>query len=122
MCVSFVNFIVICPPSRPNEVLGLDFDSAHLAILGALLDVGNQSLLLLLQLGTLAIEFSLGLFKGSLMLPQSLGWRHALAEGPFYDLGIANLSSGCVEGRMMQLTFILADEYRARCLFYAIRE
>lgn len=52
-----------------DEVLGLDLTSADLAVLCALLDVGHELLLLVLQLDALAIEFSLRLLERSLVFP-----------------------------------------------------
>lgn len=73
-------------PSGPDQVLGLDFERSHLTILGALLDILHQLLLLILQLYPLTIQLALRLLKSSLMFSQSLGRRHSLAKGPFYDL------------------------------------
>lgn len=42
-------------PSRPNQILGLDLASSNLAILSALLDILNQFLLLVLQLGAFSV-------------------------------------------------------------------
>lgn len=69
-----------------NEVLGLDLAGPNLAILCALLDIGDQFLLLVFKFDALAVEFSLRLFQCALVLPESLRRRHALAESPFYNL------------------------------------
>jgi hypothetical protein len=80
--VEFLNI-----PPRPNQILGLDLTSSHLSILRTLLDLSNQLLLLILQLHSLTIKFSLGLLERSLVLAQTLGGGHALSERPFDDLG-----------------------------------
>jgi hypothetical protein len=58
----------------------------HLTGLCALFDIGNQFLLLLLQLHAFPVEFTLRLFQRSLVLAQTLLRRHALAKSPFDDL------------------------------------
>lgn len=78
-------------PPGPDQVLCLDLDGSHLTVLGILLDVLDQFLLLVLELGTLTIELSLRLFECALMLSKTLSRRHALAKGPFDDLEIAVL-------------------------------
>ena len=73
-------------PPRAHEIFGLDFDGAHLAVLGVFLDVLYQFLFLVLELRPFAVQFALCLFEGSLVFAQTLGRRHAFAEGPFDDL------------------------------------
>lgn len=73
-------------PSGPHEILRLYLDYIHLSSLGAFLDISFQLLRLVLQLHTFAIEFSLRLLEGALVLAQTLCGRHALAKGPFHDL------------------------------------
>lgn len=46
----------------------------HLSCACALLDVLSELLLLLFELGTLAIELTLRLLQGSLMLSESFCW------------------------------------------------
>lgn len=46
-------------PSRPHQVLGLDFARSDLTILCALLDVLHEFLFLVLQLDALPVQFSL---------------------------------------------------------------
>ena len=70
-------------PSCADQILGLDLRGAHLALLGALPDLADEGLLLLLELDTDLVEFPDGLIEHSLVLAQALGGRHALAEGPF---------------------------------------
>ena len=71
---------------RPHQILGLDFAGAHLTLLGALANLGDKCLFLLLKLNTLLVEFSNGLVEESLVFAKTLGWRHTLAESPFQDL------------------------------------
>lgn len=54
-------------PSGSHEVFGLDLAGAHLAILGALLDVLDQLSFLVFELDSFAVEFSLRLFEGALV-------------------------------------------------------
>jgi hypothetical protein len=68
-------------PSCPHQVLRLDAQRAHLSIFGALLDVCDQLLLLILKLHALAVKLSLRLLECALVLPQSFGRGHALPEG-----------------------------------------
>ena len=70
-------------PSCANQVLRLDLGGSHLALLSTLLDLANEGLLLLLELHADLVEFSDSLVEHSLVLAQTLGGRHALAEGPF---------------------------------------
>lgn len=79
-------------PSRPDEVLGLDFASSDLTILGAFLDFLYQFLLLVLEFDALSVQFSLCSLESSLMLAQALCWRHTFSESPLDDLTGARLS------------------------------
>ena len=69
--------------SCPHQILGLDFAGAHLALLGALADLGDECLFLLFELNALLVEFSDSLIKESLVLTKTLGGRHTLAKSPF---------------------------------------
>ena len=73
-------------PSRSYKILCLYFNSSHLAILSVLPDVRYEFFLLLFEFGSLAVEFALCLFEGSLVFAEALGGGHAAAEGPFYYL------------------------------------
>lgn len=74
------------PPPRPHKVLRLYSQWPHLSVLCALLYILHQLLLLVLELDALSVEFPLRFLEGTLVLAQPLGWRHALAKGPFHDL------------------------------------
>ena len=50
-----------CIPPRSNQVLCLDFTGSHLSILRALLYILDEFLLLVLELYSLAVKFSLRL-------------------------------------------------------------
>jgi hypothetical protein len=67
---------------------------------------------LLLQLDPLLVQFSDGLVERALVLAQTLRGRHALAESPFQDLAIANVSNrGLSDKRLIAalvLTFMVA--------------
>lgn len=73
-------------PSCSHQILGLNLARTHLPILGALFDLDDQFLLLILQLNSLAIKLSLGLLEGTLVFAQTLCGRHPLAKGPFNNL------------------------------------
>ena len=73
-------------PSCPDQVFRLDLACAHLAILGALLDVLDKFLLLVLELHALAVELALGFLQSSLVLAEAFLGGHASAEGPLHDL------------------------------------
>lgn len=73
-------------PSCPYKVLGLDLAGTHLPLLRALSNLCDECFLLLLQLDALLVEFSNCLVEEALVLAQTLGGRHPLAEGPFQDL------------------------------------
>lgn len=73
-------------PSRANQILGLDFASAHLPLLRTRANLGYERLLLLLEFDPLLIQLPNRLVEESLVLAQTLRRRHALAEGPFQDL------------------------------------
>jgi hypothetical protein len=79
-----IEFAYVSPST--NEIFGLDFACSNLAIFGALFDVLDQLLLLVLEFGPLAVQLALRFFEGSLMFPQTLSRRHALAKGPFDNL------------------------------------
>lgn len=64
----------------------MDLGGTHLALLGALLDLCLQRLLLLLELDSHLVQLSYRLIEHALVLAQTLGGRHALAESPFEDL------------------------------------
>lgn len=81
-------------PPRADEIFGLDFAGAHLAVLGALLDVQDQFLFLVFELHPFAVEFALGLFEGALVFSEPLLGGHAFPEGPFYDLRGGVVSCG----------------------------
>lgn len=72
--------------SCPHQILGLNFAGAHLTFLGALANLGDQCLFLLLELNALLVEFSNGLIEESLIFAKTLGGRHTLAESPFQHL------------------------------------
>ena len=74
-------------PPGPDKILCLDLGSTHLSLLRMLPDCSDQGLLLLLQLHPLLIEFANRLIEKTLILSKALRRRHALAEGPFEDLG-----------------------------------
>lgn len=76
-------------PSCPYKVLGLDLASTHLPLLRALANLCDECLFLLLQLDALLVEFSNRLVEEALVLAQTLGGRHPLAEGPFQDLELS---------------------------------
>lgn len=86
--------INILPPCA-HEILGLDLGSAHLALLGALFNLCLQRLLLLLEFDSHLVELSYRLIEHALILAQTLGGRHALAEGPFEDLDRSMVSQSC---------------------------
>ena len=73
-------------PPRSNQILRLDLASPHLPILGALLDVLDEFLLLVLELYPFAVELALGFFKGTLVFSQALCRGHTFTESPFDDL------------------------------------
>lgn len=73
-------------PSRTDQILGLDLGRAHLALLGALLNLRLERLLLALEFGALLVDFSNGAVQHALVLTQTLGRRHALAKRPLQDL------------------------------------
>ena len=75
-----------CTPPCAHKVLCLDAQSPHLPVLGAPFDVGYQLLLVILELDTFPIKLALCLLKRLLVLAETLGGRHALAEGPFDNL------------------------------------
>jgi hypothetical protein len=54
-----------------------------LSRLGTFLDVGNELLLALLQLCTLAVEFTLCFRQGALMLAQTFRWRYGATKQRF---------------------------------------
>jgi len=74
-------------PSRPHQILSLYLARAHLPVLGALLDVRDEFLLLVFELGAFAVEFSLGFLEGALVFAEAFLGGHPFAEGPFDDLG-----------------------------------
>lgn len=94
-------------PSRANQILGLDLASAHLALLRALADLGDERLLLFLELNPLLVQLSDRLVEEPLVLAQTLRRRHALAESPFQDLppSVSAFRLQCRDGGM--LTFML---------------
>lgn len=71
---------------RPGEIFGLHLGGVQLPFLGVLLDAALQGVLLALELLLLSVQLAHGLLEGTLVLSQLLLRRHALAEGPFYDL------------------------------------
>lgn len=73
-------------PSRPDQVLRLDLTGPNLSIFGTLLDIGDQLLLLVLQLDSFAIELTLRPVQSSLVFAQTLCGRHTLSESPLDDL------------------------------------
>lgn len=73
-------------PPGTNQILGLDFARAHLALLGALADLGDEGLFLLLELDPLLIQLPDSLVEEALVLAQTLCRRDALAESPLQDL------------------------------------
>jgi hypothetical protein len=86
----------------------LDLAGANLTILRALLDIGDELLLLVLQLDSFPVKFALGLFKGALVLAEALGGRHSLAKGPFYYL-VDQSQWGCRSSNaVIRLTFMTA--------------
>ena len=60
-------------PPRPDKIFRLYLTRSHLSILCALSDIRNQLLLLSFELLPLAVEFTLGFFKGALVLDD--GWE-----------------------------------------------
>lgn len=78
----------ISQPSSPNEILSLDLGSCDLALLRARLDLRDEGLFLPLQLRSYLVELTDRLVKQTLVLPQTLGWRYALAECPLEDLSL----------------------------------
>ena len=78
-------------PPRSNQIFGLDLAGAHLPIFGALFNVLNQFLLLVLKLNTFAVEFALGLFESSLVFSETFLGGHTFAKGPFDDLGFVRI-------------------------------
>lgn len=74
-------------PSCPHEVLCLYSQRSHLTVLRALLNILDQLFLLIFEFHTFTVKFSLRLFECPLVLAQALGGRHALAKGPFHNLG-----------------------------------
>jgi hypothetical protein len=73
-------------PPGANQILGLDFARAHLALLGALTDLGDEGLLLLLEFDPLLVQLPDGLVEETLVLAQTLCRRDALAKSPLQDL------------------------------------
>lgn len=69
-------------PPGANQILGLDFACAHLALLSALADLGDKGLLLLLELDPLLIQLPNSLVEKALVLAQTLCRRDALAKSP----------------------------------------
>lgn len=82
-------------PTGADEVFGLDFAGAHLAVFGGAFDVGDEFLFLGFEFGALAVELALGFFEGALVLAEALLGGLAFAEGPFYYLG-----GGVISGKM----------------------
>jgi hypothetical protein len=97
-------------PPRPHQVLGLDAQRPHLAILCALLDVGHELLLLVLELDALAVQFTLCLLEGALVLAQTLCRRHALAKRPLDKLGQGQRPGAGREGGAGRRTFMVAAQ------------
>ena len=73
-------------PSCSDQVFRLDLAGTHLAVLGALLDVLDELLFLVLELHAFAVELALGFLESSLVLAEAFLGGHAPAEGPFNDL------------------------------------
>ena len=69
-----------------NQILRLNFGSAHVSIFRTPPDVLLQLLLLVGELRLLPLKLADGLLERVLVLAEFLSRRHALAEGPFYNL------------------------------------
>lgn len=92
-------------PPRPNQVFCLDLASAHLSSLRILLDLDDKLLLLVLELYSFTIQLSLRFLESALVFAETLGGRHAFAEGPFYNLVVTGqyieiYRSGRAEGKV----------------------
>ena len=95
------------PPPRPHQILRLDLTGPHIPILRALLDILHQLLLLILQLHTLTIEFSLRLLQRALVFSEPFCWGHSFAKGPFYylrvkEVGLYKISEGAGYGERLE--------------------